>query len=149
MSYYTFLKKDNSCLMMKLLCNEENKTEEIRIYLPKYDENANKKKISAEDINLFLKIVSASSTAFTGYDQATTEEIITQMQLYEKKSYESEGELTKAKDNFYFVYHSALLGSEFIIYNTYLKTIPETEKPESKPMYGDTTKIRTETVPTK
>ena len=71
------------------------------------------------------------------------------MQLYEKKSYEYKGELTKTKDNFHFMYHSASLGSEFIIYNTYLKCVPETEKPESRPMYGDTTKIRTETVPTK
>ncbi len=148
-SYYTFFEKENPRVMLKLLCNNENKTEEIRIYLPKYDENANNKIINAESINLFINVVSASAEAFTGYDKSTVEDIINQMRLYEKKSYENEGELTKIKNNFYFIYHSASLGSEFIIYNTYLKIIPETQKPESKPLYGDTTKIRTETVPTK
>ncbi len=147
--YYTFFDAENPQVMLKLVCTENNKIGEIRIYLPKYDENANKKPITTDDISLFTKVVASSAQAFTGYGDSTVEDIINQMQLYEKKSYENEGELTKTKDSFHFVYHSASLGSEFIIYNTYLTDVPETEKPESKPMYGDTTKIRTETVPTK
>lgn len=148
-AYYTFFEKENSRVMLKIICNRENIAEEIRIYMPKYDENATEKTVTAQDISLFIKIVSSATEAFTGNKSSTAGEIVIQMQLYEENSYKKEGELTKQKDNFHFVYHSATLGSEFIIYNTYLKAVPETEKPESKPMYGDTTKIRTETVPTK
>ncbi len=148
-TYYTFFEEKNPRVMLKLICTKENIIDEMRIYLPKYDENADMKAVSTEEISLFVKVVSSATVAFTGYDINTTEEIIKQMQLYEKKSYVNEGELTKTKENFHFIYHSASLGSEFIIYNTYMKDVPKTEKPESRPMYGDTTKIRTETVPTK
>lgn len=147
--FYTCFDTENSAVILKLTPTENNKIGEVRIYLPKYDENANERPATTDDINIFIRIVSSSVQAFTGYDENISEDIINQMQLYEKKSYEYKGELTKTKDNFHFVYHSALLGSEFIIYNTYLKDVPETEKPESRPMYGDSTKIRTETVPTK
>lgn len=147
--YYTFFEKENPKIMLKLLCGKEEKIEEIRIYLPKYDENAHKKSITTDEIRLFVRIAAASVKAFTGCTSAQAEDTAEQMQLYQKGSYEKEGELTKTKDSFHFVYHSASLGSEFIVYNTYLKDVPTTEKPESRPMYGDTTKIRTETVPAK
>lgn len=149
MIYYTYFEKENPKAMLKLICTENGKIDEIRIYLTKYDKNGKRTDINTEDILLFTKLISSSICAFTGWSEATAEDIITQMSLYEKKSYESEGELTKTKAGFHFIYHSAELGSEFIIYNTCLKTVPETEKPESRPMYGDTTKIRTETVPVK
>ena len=147
--YYTYFEKDNPKAMLKLICAESGKVDEIRIYLTKYDKNGKRTDILTEDILLFTRLIASSVSAFTGCSEASSEEIISQMMLYEKKSYEKEGELTKTKGSFHFIYHSAELGSEFIIYNTYLKTVPETEKPESKPLYGDTTKIRTETVPTK
>ncbi len=147
--YYTFFDRDNPRVMLKLICTAENKIDEVRIYLPKYDENADKRPVTAEDISLFIKVISSALKAFTGSDKAASEELINEMHLYEKKAYKNEGELTKTKNNFHFIYHSASLGSEFIIYNTYLKQVPETEKPESRPMYGDTTKIRTETAPSK
>ena len=148
-SFYCFFEKDNPRIMLKLFCNKENKINEIRIYFPKYDENGNKTAVTTGDISLFISLVSSSLIAFTACSKAEAEDIINQMQLYEKKSYENDGELTKTKNNYHFIYHSAFLGSEFTIYNTYLKAVPETLKPESKPMYGDTTRIRTETVPTK
>ncbi len=148
-SYFTFFEKENPRIMLKLICTEDNKIDEVRIYVSKYDENADKKNVTTEDISLFLKVTSSSIAAFTKWDEKEIDSILSEMCLYEKKSYENEGELTMAKDNFHLIYHSASLGSEFIIINTYLKSVPETEKPESKPLYGDTTKIRTETVPTK
>ncbi len=149
MIYYSYFEKEKPKVMLKLICAENGKIDEIRIYLTKYDENGNKTAVITEDISLFSKLISSSIEAFTGWNEAEAEDVMNQMQIYERKSYENEGELTKTKDNFHFTYHSALLGSEFIIYNTYLKAVPETEKPVSKPVYGDTTKIRTETVPTK
>ncbi len=148
-AYYAFFDEENPRVMLKLICTSENKIDEVRIYLPKYDENAHKKPVTTEDSVLFMSITSACIKAFTGYGEEEVRDIVNEMQLYEKKAYENEGEMTKAKNNFLFVYHSASTGSEFIIYNTHLKAVPETEKPESRPMYGDTTKIRTETVPTK
>ncbi len=147
--YYTYFEKEKPKVMLKLICADNSKIDEIRIYLTKYDENGNKTAVMTEDISLFSKLISSSIEAFTGWSENEAEEILRQMQIYEKKSYENEGELTKTKGNFHFIYHSAVPGSEFIIYNRFLKPVPETEKPESKPMYGDTTKIRTETVPTK
>lgn len=148
-SYFTYFEKENPRIMLKLICTADNKIDEIRIYIPKHDENADKKPVTAEDISLFLKVTSSALTAFTGREDNEAESILQKMCLYEKKSYENEGELTLSEDNFHFIYHSAALGSEFIIINTYLKTVPQTEKPESKPIYGDITGIRTETVPTK
>ncbi len=147
--YYSYFEKEKPSVMIKLICTENNKIDQVRIYLSKYDENGKKKTLTTEDISLFANLISSSLKAFTGWNEDEVGEIMNQMQIYEKKSYESEGELTKTKSNFHFIYHSADLGSEFIIYNTYLRAVPQTEKPESKPMYGDTTKIRTETVPTK
>lgn len=147
--YYTYFEKENPKVMVKLICSESCKIDEARIYLSKYDKYGKRTDILTEDILLFTKLVSSAVTAFTGWNEASAEDIISQMLLYEKKSYENEGELTKTKGSFHFIYHSALPGSEFIIYNTYLKPVPETVKPESKPMYGDATGIRTETVPTK
>ncbi len=147
--YYTFFEKDNPKVMLKLLCTENNKISQVRIYLPKYDENAHKKNVSTEEILLFVNVADSSICALTGWSESQSHSIAEEMLLYEKSTYEKDGELTKTKGNFHFVYHSALLGSEFIIYNTYLVDVPQTEKPESRPLYGDTTKIRTETVPTK
>ncbi len=147
--YYTYFEKEKPSVMIKLICTVNNKIDQVRIYLTKYDENGKKKILTTEDISLFANLISSSLKAFTDWNEAEAGEIMNQMLLYEKKSYESEGELTKTKSNFHFIYHSADLGSEFIIYNTYLISVPQTEKPVSRPLYGDTTKIRTETVPTK
>lgn len=145
--FYTFFEEESSAVMLKLICNGENKIDEVRIYLPKTDENAKERAVSTEDISLFTKVTACAISAFTYYSEEDTESILKEMCLYEKNSYKNEGELTKEKDNFYFIYLSSYLGSEVMIYNTYLKQVEQTEKPESKPIFGDTTNIRTETVP--
>ncbi len=147
--YYCFFEKEKACVMLKIISNEENKINETRIYLAKYDENANAKPISTEEISLFAETVHSVMNAFTGFSEEECEEIVSQMRLYDKKTYSEEGELTKDKDNFKFVYHSASLGSEFTIYNTYLKDPEPTEKPVSRPLFAENPKIRTETAPAK
>ncbi|MBQ9913338.1 MAG: hypothetical protein IJO73_03815 [Clostridia bacterium] len=148
-AFFTYFSKGSTVIMLKLICSDDNKTDEVRIYIPKYDENANNKAITAEDISFFIGITSSALRAFTGWNETVCEDITDRMCLYDRSSYEKEGELTMTRENFHIVYHSASIGSEFIIYNTFLTEVPVTEKPESKPVYGDTTKIRTETVPTK
>lgn len=145
--FYTFFEEDGSTVMLKLICSSENKIDEVRIYLPKTDENAKVRSITTEDISLFTEITASAIEAFTYYSESDTEKILKEMCLYDKNSYKNEGELTKEKDNFYFVYLSSFLGSEVMIYNTYLKKVEPTQKPESRPMFGDTTNIRTQTVP--
>lgn len=147
--FYTFFEDNDSDVMLKLFCNSDNKIDEVRIYLPKTDENGNEKAVTTEDISLFTTVVCRSVKTFTGYDTAEAQEILRQMCLYDKSSYTKKGELTKSKDNFHFVYLSDFPGSEVMIYNTYLKETEQTEKPESRPVYGDTTNIREETVPLK
>ncbi len=145
--FYTFFEEDNSTVMLKLICNNENKIDEVRIYLPKTDENGYEKAVTTEDISLFTEVASASIKAYTYFGENEAESILKEMCLYDKKSYSDEGELTKTKGNFYFVYLSSYLGSEVMIYNTYLKKVEETEKPESRPLYGETTNMREETAP--
>lgn len=145
--FYTFFEEENSTVMLKLICDIENKIDEVRIYLPKTDENGNEKAVATDDICLFTEVVASSIKAYTYYSDEETESILKEMCLYDKKAYSDEGELTKTKGNFYFIYLSSHLGSEVMIYNTYLKTIEETEKPESRPLYGETTNIRQDTVP--
>ncbi|MBR5438453.1 MAG: hypothetical protein IKV21_05995 [Clostridia bacterium] len=148
-SYYTLFSENNSSVMLKLIADKENKIGEVRIYLAKYDENASKKNIQTQDINLFIDVTLSSIETFTHCSKDEAEEIADQMRLFDKNTYLSEGELTKTKNHFHYVYHSSSLGSEFIIYNTYITQVQQTEKPESKPMFGDTTNTRTETAPTK
>ncbi len=140
--FYTFFEENDSTVMLKLICNSENKIDEVRIYLPKTDENGNEKTVTTEDISLFTKVVSSAMKAYTFYGDSETESILKEMCLYDKSSYSDKGELTKTKDNFHFIYLSSYLGSEVMIYNTYLKAVEETEKPESRPLYGDTTNMR-------
>ncbi len=146
--YYTFFGNENKKIMLKLFSTNENIIDEVRIYLPKYDENAYKKTLTAEEISLFTKAVISSLEAYAGFKdeaEASAEEMF----LFEMKTYKDEGELSKRISNYLLTYRSTALGCEFIINNTYLKDFPDYEKPESRPLYGDTTKIRTETVPTK
>ncbi len=145
--FYTFFEEKGSTVMLKLICNNENKIDEVRIYLPKTDENGNEKIINTEDISLFTKTAASALKTYTSYSDGEAESILREMCLYDKRSYSDTGELTKTKGNFYFIYLSSYLGSELMIYNTFLKKVEETEKPESRPLYGETTNLREETVP--
>lgn len=149
LAYFTFFHREKSAVMLKLISEKNNKISEIRIYLPKYDENASKRKVASNDIYLFTEVSLSALKAFTGYSEEISEIILSELQLYKIEAYKNKGELTKAKENYYFVYHSSNLGCELVITDTYLKDIPETEKPESRPMFGDIPDLRTETVPLK
>ena len=67
--------------------------------------------------------------------------------LYEKDTYSRQGELYKIDEKFSFVYYSDSFVCDFIISDTYLVEEENTEKPVSKPLYGNTTNIRGETEP--
>ena len=147
--YYTFLNENDSSVMIKILCNDENIIEQVRVFLPKADSNAKKKEISTRDISLFVPVVSSCLTAYTSCNTDDGEKILREMFLYDKNTYHKKGELTKNQNSFHYSYLSSSLGCEFTVTDTYLMKIEETRKPESRPAFGDTTNIRTQTAPQK
>ena len=61
----------NPKAMLKLICTENGKIDEIRIYLTKYDKNGKRTDIHTEDILLFTKLISSSICTFTGWNEAS------------------------------------------------------------------------------
>ena len=84
--FYTFFEEKSSTVMLKLICNSENKIDEVRIYLPKTDENGNEKIINTEDISLFTKTAASALKAYTSYSDSEAESILREMCLYDKRS---------------------------------------------------------------
>ena len=88
-------------------------------------------------IELFREILNNVLKAYCNYDDNKIKDIITSFKLDDYQTYIKQGELTLKKENFYFVYYSTELISQVKIYNTYLHKIEPTEKPVSKPYYGE------------
>lgn len=144
--FETFIEDDNPNVVMKLIMNND-RIEEIRIAIAKIDENGTKIMPSAKSITDFTETVKSSIISFCGLEKQTAQGLMTEFGLYNMENYKKEGELTKTQDSFYFVYFSDSLVCEMMIYNTYLLEIEKTEKPESKPAFGNTTNVRGETTP--
>lgn len=145
--YCAFFPKDNPYIVMKITADDSNIISSAEIYMPKTDEKGENINITEEEISLFLQKCKGCLMAYSFLSAEQAENILNEMLLYSKSSYENTGELTKTYDSYRFVYYSTKLSSEFVITNTYIKEIEETNKPESRPVYGSTTNIRTETVP--
>ncbi|MBQ8503285.1 MAG: hypothetical protein IJ491_03295 [Clostridia bacterium] len=136
-------------ILLRLITDEKGYIEEIRLTAQKVDENGQNDPVTEKRKNLFTSSIARTVSAYTYLSQEEAEEIIGNMRLNDLSSYKAAGELTLTKGNFCFVYYSTDLVSMFMIYNIHLHPIEKTEKPESKPAYGNTTNIRTETVPLK
>lgn len=134
-------------VLLRLVQGEEGYIEEIRITAAKVDEQGNNSPVTDKGKNLFTSSIKRTVMAYTYFTEEETDKIISDMKLNALSSYNTTGELTLGKGNFYFVYYSADLASMFMIYNIHLHPIEKTEKPESKPAFGNTTNIRTQTVP--
>ncbi len=139
--YQTFFEDDT--VILKLIC-ENDRINELRVAFSKKDGNGRDTAASAETISEFTQVAKNSIIAFCGYDRAKAETIMNELKLNNKTEFEKTGELTETKDNFHFVYLSDSFVSKLIIYNTYLKEVPQTEKPVSKPAFGNTTNVRNE-----
>lgn len=144
--YEIFFDDDEPDVVMKLI-SENGRIKQIRIAIAKIDENGNPFSPSVETISNFLKITESSIRAYCGVEKEKAESIIRSFGLYNKESFGKEGELTLNEGEFRFIYYSDSFVCDFMISNNFLHITEPTEKPQSKPAYGNTTNIRGETTP--
>ena len=118
---------------MILSISEDNdgKINTLRMIIRKSDIDDSKK------IETYTENLKSVIKAYCGYNNEETEEIIKAFSLNDKNAIDKSCELTLKKSNFYFIYYSNEISSEVRITNTYLQKIEPTEKPESKPFYGE------------
>ncbi len=146
-TYYLPFDEDRESVVMALKEGESGHIDEIRVTISKADENGNEKPVTEKGKALFLEAFIKAVRAYSYFTPEEAEEIIKDMKMNYLSAFESEGEVTLKKENYYFVYYSVDIASTLMIFNTHLHSIEKTEKPESKPFFGNTTNIRTETVP--
>lgn len=136
-------------VLLRLVTLEGGDIEEVRMTVAKVDEKGKATPVTEQRKNLFTSSVKRVIMAYTYFSEAETQEVIDGMKLNEINSFSQTGELTFSKGNFHFIYYSTGLASQFMIFNIHLHPIEKTEKPVSRPAFGATTNIRTETVPLK
>ncbi len=123
------LLKDN--VIMSITEDNDGKINTCRLIIRKSDaENSEKTEIFLENLKLVIM-------SYCGFSEEKTEEIIKAFSLKDKNAFNKNCELTLNKNNFCFIYYSNEISSEVRIINTYLQKIEPTEKPESKPFYGE------------
>ena len=144
--YEIFFDDDEPDVVMKLI-SENGRIKQIRIAIAKIDENGNPFTPSVETISNFLKITESSIRAYCGVEKEKAASILRRFGLYNKESFGKEGELTLNEGEFRFIYYSDSFVCDFMISNNFLHITEPTEKPQSKPAYGNTTNIRGETTP--
>jgi len=144
--YNCFFEGTNPLVALRLFSDDSKNISECHVILPKLDEKGNKLNLTDEAIALFVDTAVNTTCAFTFCSLDEARQLVSEFTLDKKDTYLREGELTKEKGSFYYVYVSNPLASEFIIYNKWLHEIESTKKPESRAAYNDTTKIRDETV---
>lgn len=148
-SFFTVSNDENGKkILTKLFANKSKKLYECRIVAAKSD-GKNKTAFSAKDRESFFSSALASFCAFSGFGEEKAKNALLSLELDKEGTFLKSGERTAQTDEYYLVSLSNDVAFEVIIYNTWLKKIEETEKPESKPLFEETTKIRTETVPHK
>ena len=141
-----FFDDDEPDVVMKLI-TENERIKQIRIAIAKVDINGNPIVPSVETVKDFLEITESATRAYCGFDKETTESILRSFSLYNKENFRKEGELTLDEGEFRFIYYSDSFVCDFMISNNFLHVTEPTEKPESKPAYGNTTNVRGETTP--
>ncbi len=146
-TYYLPLNENGETVLMALETEEQGYIDEIRLTVQKVNEKGEKDSVTELRKNLFVSSVVKAVMAYTYFSSEKAESIVKEMKLTEISSYMSAGEVTHSEGNFHFVYYSMDLCSMFMIYNIHLHPIEKTEKPISRPAFGHTTNIRTETVP--
>lgn len=147
-AYSLVLERDGEQILLTLETDSGGKINEMRLMIPKVDSQGNKKLISGLGKELFTDTLSRVIQAFTLYGEAESENIINEMKLNELSSFNSTGELTLTKDEWHFVYYGTQISSTFMIYNIHLHPIAKTQKPESKPAFGNTAHTREEKIRT-
>ena len=125
---------DNECKVILSLKEDENsKIESVKLTLPKGNSTLPKEKLR----DIFCRVLTHTLKSYCSYDSEIASEILNSFELQNPETLYKQGELTLKRDNFYFVYYSNEVASEVIVYNTYIHTVEPTEKPVSRPYYGE------------
>lgn len=129
------LTKGNVLLSLKE--GEDGKICECSLYLIKLNEKGKDSETIAYDSSEFISMLRSTLQAYCGYDANTADTLIEEFSLNKSDTFLKQGELTKTQDNFYFVFYSTKLTSSMSVCNKYLQEIEPTQKPVSKPAYGE------------
>ena len=135
---------DNSDVVIKLI-SENDRIKQVRIAFSKTNENGTFLSAESETVSEFIKITENAVRTFCEFDDFSARSLMKNLGLYDIETYRKQGELNTEKDSFRFIYYSDSLVCDFMINNTYICASYPTEKPVSKPDYGNTTNIRGET----
>ncbi len=141
-----FFDEDEPGVVMKLI-TENDRIKQIRIAIAKVDGNGHLIAPSTETVRDFIEIAESAMRAYCSYEKEKAESILENFGLYNIENYRKEGELTLNEGDFSFVYYSDSFVCDFMISNVFLHKTETTEKPQSKPAYGNTTNVRGETTP--
>lgn len=143
-TYSLVLGDEREEVHLALVSGEKGKIEEIRLLAAKVDEEGNKTGISEEKREFFCSRLRELLIAYTLLPESECDAVIKDMKLDNLTSFTSEGELTKTLGDWHTVYYSNGLASVFMIYNIHLRPVEKTEKPLSKPDFGNTAYTRKE-----
>jgi hypothetical protein len=124
----------NECkFILSVKEDDSGKIESIKLTLTKAEGTLPKNEVCDN----FCKVLTHTLMAYCSYDEKSAGAVIDAFNLHIPDTLHKQGELTLKRDNFYFVYYSNEIACDVIIYNTYLHTPEPTEKPVSKPYYGE------------
>lgn len=143
-AYSVILENEGTRLHLALEESEGGKIKEIRLLIPKTDENNNRLTVTESAKDFFCERLNALLVAYGSFTFEEAEDIIKEMSLDKLSSFSAEGELTLTKKDRYMVYYSNALASVFMVFNIHLQPIEKTEKPVSKPDFGNTAYTRAE-----
>lgn len=135
-------------ILTKLFADDSKRLYECRIIMAKTD-GKNKLSFSESDWERYFSAAVKTLCAFANLEKEKGESVLFELGAKDGEFFSKNGEKTLETGRFCLVSLSNDAAAEIIIYNTLLKKIGETEKPESRPLFDETTKIRTETVPHK
>lgn len=147
--YSVQLSDGEESVLLTAVTQDSGYIEEVRITASKIDSKGLESPVNEKRKALFISAVEAAVKAFTYCDDEQIQSVIREMRLNEAAVYSATGEKTTERGYFHLVYYSTELVSMLRIFNIHLHPTETTDKPESRPAFGNTTNIRTETVPLK
>ena len=144
--YEIFFGENKPEVVLKLI-EDKGRIKQVRIAVAKINGKGEPVPISPEVVSTFISTAESTIRAWCNFEKEKAQALMNEFLLYENSTYSKQGELYKKEDKFSFVYYSDSFVCDLIISDTYLTEEENTEKPVSKPVYGNTTNIRGETEP--
>lgn len=134
--------------LIRLLCSENKRIYRCKVVMLSCDENIKKRVLTDDEKAFFTCVCSDVYAAFSGFEKSETERQIDTL-LENGSAFDSKSEKNAEYKSYVLTLLQNDLCCECIITNKWLCETQSTVKPESKSGFGDSTSIRTETVPLK